>query len=206
MAAEINLFLAENETKVDTGQAIGFFAEQGFGDPLSVGEYNSRTYAVGSSGGTPEVFEADNNKFRDISGVIVGQTGSGILLTQLPNFLSSINIRFSNTSSAVRTQNAFMRIHSGDKINAPSGMTILSAEIIHTNTAQDNTGVGDSQWLTIAGSGSELGLVDSPGTSGFSPFGPATTDTRHDWYVAMSVKPDLPGDKVFHILVQLEYL
>jgi hypothetical protein len=58
----------------------------------------------------------------------------------------------------------------------------------------------------MQGSGQQLNLVDSPGVSGLSPLGPATTATRHDWYVALSVSPTIPGDATFKFRVDLEFI
>ena len=204
MATQIDLYLAEGQVPVATGDAVAFYGDSGFGDNIGFGEYNGRTF-VSDVSGVVSRFEGDNCKFLDSSGVIVGQVGTGIRLQELPNFLATLNIRFI-TDTASRAQNAFLRADSGDDISAPSGVDVFAAEVLHTGLKQDNTGTGDTDWQALLGSGTELGLIDSPGTSGLRPLGPATIDTRHDWYVAMTVTPTLPGDKTFKITVQLEFL
>ncbi len=203
--SDINLYYAETDVKIEIGEALGFFGSGGFGDPLSLGEYNGRTFATTANGTTP-FEECDNCKKISSSSVIVGQNGSGINIKNLPNYLATINLRFTHPQ-AVLIQNARLIAFNGtDQTVAPSGLDVYGAEIIHTSRLQSATGVGDASWLKMEGSGVQLDLVDSPATSGISPLGPASTDTRHDWYVALSVVPTVPGDKIFSFRADLEYI
>ena len=209
----IDIYVAETRTKISSSQALGFYGDDGFGDPIALGSYNGRTFLTNSAG-TSRGIECDNCKFTNadpwtgvggVSGVIVGQTGDGIDLLALPNYQATINVRFTNASD-VRTQNAFILVHDGGEINAPTGLSVYGAEIVHSGVVQDNTGIGDNVWLLMAGSGNELGLVESPGTSGLNPDGPATISKRHDFYVAMSVAPTTPSNKNFFFTTTLEYI
>jgi len=203
--AALSIHIAETDVNIGTGEALGFFGPDGFGDPIVIGEYNGRTFITTPSG-TSEYEECDNCKYLSSSGVIVGQTGNGIHLQQLPNYLATINIRFTHTSD-VLVQNASMTVYEdADLLDTPDGLTVYAAEIIHTSKIQDGTGTGDSAWIEMQGSSQTLTLVDSPGTSGLSPSGPATQDDRHDWYVAMTLTPTTPGDKTFGFKVDLEYV
>lgn len=212
--AEINVYIAETDVKIDPGEALGFFGDDGFGDPINLGEYNGRTFITTPGGGT-ESEECDNCKLTvagawsgvgGVSGVILGQMGSGILLRQVPNYLSTFNIRFTHLIDVI-TQNANLIIYDGDTLaNRPSGLRVFAAEIIHTSRIQTLTGAGDEVWQEMDGTTEVLPLVDSPATSGFSPLGPGSTDTQHDWYVALSLVPTLPGDKNFAMRVELEYI
>jgi hypothetical protein len=200
-------FLAGQGTNINNiaGSGLGFYNDSGFGYSISVGSYNGRTFITDSTG-TAQGPEADNCKYLNTSGVIVGQTGSGINLLQLPNYLSTLNIRFSHTS-AVKIQNAKIYAYDrSNKNNNPSGVNLYAAEIIHPSTIQNLTGSGDSAWINIKGSGTTLSLVDSPGTSGLSPNGGNTADTQHDWYVALSASPTSVGAKEFALWTELEYL
>lgn len=203
--SNVNVYIAENDVKIDTGEALGFFGYEGFGDPLSIGEFNGRTFVTNIAGTTAQE-ECDNCRRISSSGVIVGQIGDGINLINLPNYLATINLRFTHPQS-VLVQNAKLIAFDGtDPDNAPTGLSVYGAEIIHTSRLQTDTGVGDTSWTQMQGSGVPLNLVDSPGTSGLSPLGPATISTRHDWYVALSVSPTTPGDKNYGYRIDLEYI
>jgi len=203
--SEINIYFAETDVRIETGEALGFFGPEGYGDPLSIGEYNGRTFVTSTDGDTPYE-ECDNCKKISSSGVVIGQTGNGINLRNLPNYLATINIRFTHPQE-VLVQNARLIAFDGnDQAVAPVGLDVYGAEIIHTSRLQSDTGVGDTSWLKMEGSGVQLDLVDSPATSGISPLGPASLDTRHDWFVALSVTPTTPGDKTFSFRAELEYV
>ncbi len=203
--ADINIYYAETDVKIEIGEALGFFGPDGFGDPLSLNEYNGRTFITTVTGSTAYE-ECDNCKRISSSSVIVGQTGSGINIRNLPNYLSTINLRFTHPE-AVLVQNARLIAFDGtDQDVAPVGLDVYGAEIIHTSRLQSVTGTGDTVWSLLAGSGQQLNLVDSPGISGLSPLGPATISTRHDWYVALSVTPTVPGDRTFSLRADLEYI
>ena len=196
--AEINMYIAETDVKIDTGEALGFFGPDGFGDPLSLNEFNGRTFITNTSGSVG-FEECDNCRRISSSDVVIGQTGTGINILNLPNYLATVNLRFTHPQ-AVLVQNARLIAI------IPTGLTIYGAEIIHTSRLQTVAGIGDPSWIPMDGSGQLLNLVDSPATSGISPFGPASTDTRHDWYIALSATPTLPGDKQFNFQADLEYI
>jgi len=203
--ASVYMYIAETDVRIDTGEALGFFGPDGFGDPLSLNEFNGRTFVTNTAGSVAKE-ECDNCRRSSSSGVIIGQTGTGISLINLPNYLATANIRFTHPQE-VLVQNAKLIAFDGSVLaNAPTGLNVYGAEIIHTSRLQTDSGTGDTTWTLMAGSGTSLPLVNSPGTSGISPLGPATTDTRHDWYVALSVSPTTPGDKTFGFKVDLEYI
>lgn len=204
--ASITFYAGEDFTIYDASPSgLGFFGD-GFGVSLPVGTYNSRTF-ITNAAGTIEGPEVDNVKYSASTSGILGQSGSGVLLREIPNYKATLNIRFEHTS-AVKTTNAELRIYDRSNINnGPSGVTCRVAEIIHPDTVQNNNGSGDTTWINAAGSGSPVPLVDSPGTSGLSPSGIDTSDTRHDWYVAISPSPDTVGAKTqFGAYVSVEYL
>lgn len=189
-----------------SGSGLGWFGSAGFGGSITVGSYNDKTYKT-NGGGTSQGTEAYNIKRTHPSSGVIGQTGSGLLLTEIPNHQATTNIRFTH-SSAVKTTSVKLKAYDRtDPNRAPSGVTVYAADIIHPATAQNNTGSGSASWVQLSGSGSYLDLVASPGTSGFRPQGSNTSDTRHDWYVAISVTPDtIGGHSQLGFLVELEYL
>ena len=184
---------------------MGFYGDSGFGFSVPVGDFQGRTFITDSTG-TSKGPEADNNKRSSASGVIIGQAGSGVSITSLPNHQSTLNMRFTN-DSAVTTQNGLLFIYDRvNKNNDPSGVTVYTAEIIHPDIVQNPNGSGDALWVQTAGSGVTLSMSDSPGESGLSPMGPSTSDVRHDWYVAISVSPNSVGSKEFAGHFELEFL
>jgi len=205
--ASISFYAGEDFNIYDvSASGLGFFGG-GFGISIPVGTgYNTRTF-ITNSVGTIEGPEVDNVRYVSSTGAVLGQTGVPILLTQIPNYLSTLNVRFTH-STGVRTMNSEFRIFDRSNINnPPSGVTCKIAEIIHPATTQTNVGSGDATWVLGSGSGSKLSLVDSPGTSGLSPSGISTIDSRHDWYVAITVSPDTIGAHTnFGAYVSCEYL
>jgi len=215
MAAEVLFFVGDGQTIQNlNGSGLGFFGTGGFGFSVQVSSYQDRTF-ITNGAGTIEGFEVDNNKFLDggafgsepnVSGVTL--LGSGLLLRQVPNYLSTLNIRFTNDSTAVTTQNVVLFIHDRvAKANPPSGVKCQVAEIIHIGQDNEFVGSGDTVWIRASGDGATVPLVDSPGISGFSPSGPSTSEDRHDWFVVVSPTPESIGSKTqFGLFVELEFL
>lgn len=189
------------------GSGIGFFGSAGFGSSVAVGEYQASTY-ITNSNGTIQGAEINNVKYAHPSSGTTGSSSSPTHLLNIANYKATLNVRFTSTSP-VKTQNAQVRIYDRSNINNnPSGVTTKVAEIIHPSTTETGlTGSGSSTWSTLAGSGTTLSLASSPGSSGLSPSGINTVDTRHDWYLALSASPDSIGSKTqYGLWIQLEYL
>lgn len=199
-------FFGQDEVEATNlgGSGIGFYGN-GFGASVEVGEYQDGTF-ITSSDGTAQGPQINNNKYtHDNSGSINGLTGINLL--NFPNYLSTLNIRFEH-GTPIKVQNAKFRVFDRVNINNnPSGVLCKVAEVIHPSETQTGlTGSGDSQWVTVQGSGSVLDLTDSPGTSGLSPSGANTEDTRHDFYLAISASPNSVGSKSFAGSFSCEYL
>lgn len=188
------------------GSGLGFYGPGGFGYSVQVGAYQDNTY-ITNSDGTAQGPQCDNIKYLNDGSGIVNTASSGIPLTAIPNYQSTLNVRFTH-NVPVKTQNVKLRIYDRTNINNdPSGVTCKVAEIIHPDTTQTNNGSGDTTWTTVHGSSVILDLIASPGTSGLRPNGANTTDTRHDWYCAISASPDSIGSKTqFGLYIELEYL
>lgn len=199
---KISVFLSNRE--IGANEAIGFFSN-GFGEPIAINQFNLRTFITNTSG-TANIVEGKNCRPTvGLSGVITGQVGSGISLLNLPNYQATMNIRLTN-DTAISVQDARLYVHSSNGIDdPPSGINVHTAEIVHPSTSQEVTGIGDSVWLLTGGSGSVLGLVNSPGISGLVP-NDLNQSTRHDWFVAFSVSPQTPNPKSFHFTFACEYL
>lgn len=207
MTASINFYAGETFAIQNLGgSGLGFYGDGGFGYSVQVGQYQGRTF-ITSADGTIQGPEVDNLKWASSSGVVLGQTGSGILLTEVPNYQATLNVRFTN-DSAVKTQNAkFYAYDRVSKTNLPSGVVFKAFEIVHPSTAQTNVGSGDVSWSTLSSGTNYIDLVSSPGSGGLSPNGPNTSSVQHDWYLGISLSPTTVGSKTqLGCFFELEYL
>lgn len=194
-----------------TGSGLGFFGSAGFGNSVAVAAWQGSTYITDGNGITqgPQV----NNVQWTHPGSGAVQGGTNLALQSIPNYQSTLNVRFSHTS-AVRTQNAKLYIYDRSSINnSPTGVTCAVAHIIHPGTSQVTGGSGSAVWEYPAGSSYinfsvfSNGNAFSPGLSGLSPNGGATTDMTHDWYANISASPNSVGSKTqFGAYFSLEYL
>lgn len=188
-----------------SGSGLGFYGNT-FGASVEVGAYQDSTW-ITNSNGTSQGPQVNNIKWtHPNSGSINGLDSKNLL--DIPNHLASLKIRF-NHSSAVRTQNARLRIFDRSSINNnASGVTTKVAELIHPSETQTGSlGSGDSSWETPNGSSAVMTLVASPGLSGLRPNGASTTDMNHDWYLGMSASPDSIGSKTLYgLYFSVEYL
>src|SRR5574337_1439970 len=86
-----------------SGSGLGLYGDSGFGSSVSVGSYQGRTFITDSTG-VIQGSEGYNIKYLNPGSGILGQTGSGLPLQNIPNYQASLNIRFTN-GSAVQAQN-----------------------------------------------------------------------------------------------------
>jgi hypothetical protein len=198
------------------GSGIGFYGAGGFGASVTIGDFNSRSFETDASG-LLQGNELWNNKYLNPTGVILGQTGSGIPLNCIPNQQAVVNPRFV-ADSPVRVQNATFTFY--DRVstsNPPSGLVAVAYEVRHPGSGQTPDGSGGPGTPVISGNhawwlwgtGTPTGampLSASPGTSGLSPSGSSTVDTRHDYYLSISTSPTTTGTKLFACSLYLEYL
>ncbi len=198
-------FLAGSDFTINNLSASGLgFYYGGFGNSVPVGSYQTRTFITDSTG-TSQNAEVDNVQYLNAGSGIIGQAGSGVSLRSIPNYLSTLNLRFTHGSS-VQTQNAKLYISDRTNIlNSASGVDAKIAYVVHPNTTQGPTGSGSTAWFTPA-SGNYLVLPSSPGVSGLSPNGTGTSAVQHDWYTLISCSPSSTGAKEFMATLTLEYL
>jgi len=186
------------------GSGLAFF-NGSFGASLPVGGFNLTTWI--SDATTPTQGSQGNNIqwYNSASGTINSAT-SGIPLTCIPQNVSTLHVQFQN-DSVVKTQNAKWRFYDRVNINNnPSGVTAYSAQLIHPNIVQDNSGSGNGVWQQPTGSSVIHSLTCSPGLSGQFVAGVNTSGTIHDFYLAISVSPNSIGAKTFAGYFSLEYL
>ena len=192
-----------------SGSGLGFFGAGGFGTSVEVGAWQGTTYITDSngtiSGGSTEnttYYSAESGINNEISPTVPHN------IRGIPNRLATLNIRFEH-DSAVKIQNAKLRIFDRSNVNnAASGVVTKVAQLIHVaDTESVSDGLGDASWNTPAGSAVIMDLVGSPGISGIEETDTEHTDTRHDYYVAISASPNSIGAKTLYgLYVELEYL
>lgn len=209
--ASIKFYSEKGGTDVELygGSGLGFYGSGGFGHSVPVSYYQENTY-ITDADGVDEGPQCNNVKWIHAnSGELSGAVQKNLL--DISNAHASLNIRFSHTS-VVQVQNVELRIYDRNDIDyGASGVTSKVAEIIHPSaTETGQLGSGDAAWITPAGSSVVVPLSDCPGESGLyagSGAGSTQTDDRHDWYVAISARPDSIGSKTqYGLYVSLEYL
>jgi len=212
MAAAITFFADDgvggpNDIQVGGGSGLGFYGAGGFGASVAVDAYQKNTYITNPAGALQGAHTLNIEWTASDSGEIAGDTN--LNLENIPNSKCTTNVRFTN-DAAVQVQNAELRIYDRNNIDeGASGVVTKAYAINHvTDTESGEEGSGGGTWTTPVGSSVVLSLEDSPGESGFWAQGSSVhEDTRHDWYVALSAKPDSIGSKTLYgMYVSLEYL
>ncbi len=213
MAATINFLAGGFGTPINNlnNSGLGFFGAGGFGNSVAVGAWQSNTYLTDGAGVSLGP-QCNNVQWTHAQSGTV-QNGTNLALTSIPNYQSTLNIHFTN-SSAVRVQNGKVYIYDRSSLSNPaSGVTCVISNLIHPGLTQVTGGSGLTSWETPAGS-SYVNITQlangngfSPGLSGLSPNGATTSDTTHDFYLAISASPNSVGSKSqFGLFASLEYL
>jgi len=213
MAAQIAFYAGQGGgTWTDlNASGLGFFGSS-FGTSVQVGEYQDTTYISASDGSAPAGPQATNCKYDSATSGVIIDGGSAVQPSAVPINSGTMNVRFTFDSS-VKTQNAELRIFDrSDITNGAEGVTTQVCQIANGGSGVSSSGTIEAPashtgWIAPSGSGVTVALLSSPGTSGASPLGTNTQDTRHDWYLAISASPLSIGSKEnFGLYVQLEYL
>lgn len=194
------------------GSGIGFYGTNAFGDAVSVGAYQRRTF-VTNSNGTAQGPQCNNIFWTHANSGTLGQAGGSTNLTSIPNDQSTLKIRFTH-DTAVRTQNAKLYIYdrnfSSDFEQHPAtGVTTQVCEIRHVDPVIGAGGSGYTAWATFLATttGTIAPLSASPGSGGLSPSGSSTQSTLHDWFIALSATPNSIGSKTqYGLAVSTEYV
>lgn len=210
--AEVNFYANPSSTEFNlkiSGSGLGFYGSSGFGGAVQVGDFNSHTY-ITDPNGVIQGAEAMNVKWLSSGSGILGQVSSGVALLNIPNYQSTLMIKFTNTT-AVQVENAEVRIYDRSNIaNPASGVTCKVCEIIHPSILQSETGSGDATWISAAGDDVVVPLANSPGVSGlYAGDGSSSTrtDLEHSWFLGISASPDSVGSKTqFGLYFSCEYL
>ena len=213
MAAAIDFYVGQGGgTWVDIlTSGVGFFGAA-FGTSVQVGQYQDSTY-ISTSNGSASGVQATNCKYdtSDGSGTII----NGAVAVQpsaVPINSGTMNIRFTNDSTPVQTQNGELRITDRLVItNGATGVITQVLQIVNGGSGVSSSGTVEvpashSGWYAPSGDTVVVPLLSSAGSGGLSPSGTDTEDARHDWYFGISPSPTTIGPKeAFGLYVQLEY-
>ena len=189
------------------GSGLGFFGAAGFGASVAVAAWQDNTYVTDGNGAVNSG-ETNNVKWTHANSGELNSTP--IDLNKIPNHMTPLGIRFTN-GSTVQVQNAQLRIYDRTSIDSDaSGVTTRVYEVIHTGVSDTVVDAkGTNAWETINGT-TLMNLQPSPGVSGITndgASGSTTPSLQHDWYIALSARPDSIGSKTeYGMYVSLEYL
>ena len=179
----------KNYTAGNTGdsQCIGFFAENGVAGSVAVGSYQDSTYRTNGAGA--DHGRGINCKYIDANTVCIdGATNSA-----LPSVAASgsLLIAVSGIGSSVQTQTA--RLYSFQMSSASGVQDLTAATNMTIQMAEINI---DTAWTNVSSDGSNYLAFNNH----------TVVATRHDFYAAISVKPDTTGSKSsWGIMFSAEY-
>jgi len=197
MASTLRFYAGDGSPEINVAASGGFntvgFYGAGFGLSIRVGEYNEATYRT-IEAGTSDGGALPNLQFANTSGAFVASEIGATELLEVDNDESTLRVTLT-TDSAVGTQNTKFRAYDKSDIDAnPSGVTVYAAEIRKDNTL--TRGSGDTNWTSIAGSGSVLSLDNQ-----------ADPDTTHNWWIGLTASPNSIGEKTnFAFYFECEFL
>lgn len=201
----------EHNINAPAGSGLGFYGN-GFGTSVQVNSFQERTF-ITDGAGTVQGLEARNTKWTAAASAILGQetigSSTSIAVNKIPNYLSTLNIRFAHPTTQVRTQNAKVIIYDRSSIaSKASGVSTFAYEVIHPDPSQLVVGSGSGTWKDVTEVANFLPLRNSPGTSGLNAVGNTTgSGLRHDWYLGLTASPTGIGSKTqYGLYVSLEYL
>jgi hypothetical protein len=183
MATTINWYGGDGANEIVPAESgnndtLGFFGAN-FGFSIRVGEYNNTNYVTNDIGVT-NFGQVPNLKRANVSGAFVASELTATELLEVDNSEATLRIRLM-TDSSVGTQNSAFRAFDRVNINnAPSGVSVLAAEIIKPAPVR---GSGDIYWTSISGVG-DLPLDDQVAAS-----------SVHAWYIGVTVSPQSIGEK-----------
>ena len=185
--------------------ALGFFGDDRF-DTLATDEWSGHTFLT-DIGGTIGEVQCRNVKYASDSTAYVDHLLTPVALQSIPNYLGTLNIRM------LDDEDIFVAIAEGkfydghDPANPPNGINIKMAELRHiVPLLNDTDGRGDAEWRDV-GDGATFSLTQSPGLYGVKSSSVGYwVYSQHDWYLALSVSPQVVGDREFGLQITVEYL
>lgn len=195
-----------------SGSGLGFYGAN-FGTSVAIGNFQDTTFITNSvgtaSGQGVSNTKPDGADFTKFYHAAFG--ASSVPLTRMQNKHAPINIRVTESSNILLTNNKIYIYDRNAITNNPTGVSCYLAEVIRLNTEafSGSTGKGDTTWQLCSGSGAVLALTASPGSGGIAswadPVNGGTGDVRHDWYIAIGASPTSIGSKLFALYYSGEY-
>ena len=157
-------------------QCLGFFAAGGPGNSVAVASYQDSTYRTDGAGA--DHGRGINCKYIDANTVLI----DGAANHTLPSVAASgsLLIAVSGIGSSVQTQNA--RVYSFQMSAASGVQDLTAADNMTIQMAEIDV---DTAWTDVSSDGSNFLTLNNHSVAA----------DRHDFYVAISVRPDSTGTK-----------
>jgi hypothetical protein len=175
-------------TTIGATDIIQFAGAAGFDSKITVGAYNDTTHVKSSGGDDESDGNTPNNvKFISQAGGTGGDSqadwGDGTEdLDAITEAEATLKITFSDDASVITEDAIFYAYDGSTPATAPTGVDVRAAE------------VGDANFTEAEGSGAALALDDQ------------STDTDHDFFIAVSASPTSVGLKDdFAFRIELTY-
>jgi hypothetical protein len=187
----------------DLGTDILGFAGTGINFRIKINSFPDNTNVLNPKTYRSKYSATNISRYSSGSGSITSQYLSANLpLQKIPNWSSTLNIRFGNatgatnydvTSAVITASGAIYSIPEYGDINAkPNSVMLYAAEICHTSTSTGVVGSGVSSWSSFtAASTGYVSLVRNPGPSGSTAaVGSTGVPAKvHDWHIALTISP-----------------
>jgi len=164
---------------------IGYYGPGGFNEPVELGNAQDISWIIDDAGiarkgGSSESGQMINNKWIDSTGVSIISGARVDLNNVVSSGSGTLNIRVVNSSN-INISGAKLFAYDGvDVANDPSGVWVLSYEIIDTAIS----GFGDTQWALIDSNDFNF-MVDRTPDVGY----PAAQEFNYS--IGLSVRPKL---------------
>lgn len=182
-------FMQGNRVNIkESDYKLGFYGEGGRLNHVEVGEWQNNTYLVDSrEQGVAQL--PWNTKFYSNSSGYLNDLIDPIKLSYIPNYQSTLNIRFI-TDEPVKIMEAKVKLYDGDDLdNPPIGVRAKIAEIFHPGRVQVENQRNYEKWEN-AGSGEYVQLWKGPGeNSEYAGKYRYKRSSTNDWQLVLSVSP-----------------
>ena len=176
---------------------IGFFDSSGPGGFVGVGEAQDLTWLSNASGVENGALAGSgkmvNNKWVDASGVSIDGAARQDLSTVNESGNATIRIEVNSTSGIYVHNPRLYAYDASSPANDPSGVYVLSYEIIAAGTS----GIGDTEWALIDSTNYNQ-FVDRASSVGY------TSGLTHNFFVGLSIRPQA-GSTSGHQVIGLRF-
>lgn len=193
------------------GSGIGFFG-QGYGYPIALGKFNESTWVTNEDGTGTATIQLNNTRFltqgtSNVQGTVDVNEGNEINLSNLPNYLATLNIRFVNDAAVVASSPKLVIYDRNSISNHAVDVTTYCYEVRHPNPSQSATALslrGDAdgfKWYAFEKEAGDnpaapvpMPLTPCPGPSGLNTTDTDTTTGDYNtWLVSEGLTPATYG-------------